>query len=436
MMSPLVREKGIALVNQVGSGLPPITSDEVKVRHIIQNLLANAVKFTERGSVAVSAHLQEDEGEVHIAVRDTGIGIAAEHLVHIFEEFRQADEGTSRKYGGTGLGLAISKKFARLLRGDIEVKSTVGQGSVFTLRLPSSPDIKAEGTAVSKCRRDRKAPADTAPAGNGECLLVVEDSEPAAIQLIDILSEQGYRVQVAQNGREALAKIGEYPPAAVILDLMMPEVDGFEVLRQIRSTEKTSSLPVLILTAKHVSKEELHFLTGNHIHQLIQKGDIGKDELLAAVAEMISPRETAEPTGSSSITAPGGDLPLVLVVEDNPDNLLTVRAVLEGFCRIETAENGLEALSQARRHSPDLILMDLALPLMDGFTALNEMRNDAALARIPVLAVTASAMIGDRENILARGFDGYISKPIEEMPFRRTLQQVLYARKTTDNTGD
>jgi len=439
MMNPLVQEKGIVLINQVDSDLPQITSDAVKVRHILQNLLANAVKFTENGSVSISARLVEDKDEVHIAVQDTGMGIAAEHFVHIFEEFRQADEGTARKFGGTGLGLAIAKKFAILLQGDIEVKSTVGQGSVFTLRLPlsaSSPDAEAEGTTAFDCRPGRKAASHKAAEGNGECLLVVEDSEPAAIQLIDILSEQGYRVQVAQNGREALAKISEYPPAAVILDLMMPEVDGFEVLRQIRSTEKTSSLPVLILTAKHVSKEELSFLTGNHIHQLIQKGDIGKDELLATVAEMIPPRKTCEPAGSSSVIASGGDFPLVLVVEDNPDNLLTIRAVLEGICRIETAGNGLEALSQARGHLPDLILMDLALPLMDGFTALEEIRKDAALTRIPVLAVTASAMTGDRENILARGFDGYISKPIEEKELRKILQQRLYEIKTFENTSN
>ena len=147
MMNPLVREKGIALINQVGSGLPTITLDAVKVRHILQNLLANAMKFTESGSVSISARLADDEDEVHIAVRDTGMGIAAEHLVHIFDEFRQADEGTARKYGGTGLGLAIAKKFALLLQGDMKVKSTVGQGSIFTLRLPASasPDAEAGG---------------------------------------------------------------------------------------------------------------------------------------------------------------------------------------------------------------------------------------------------------------------------------------------------
>ena len=438
MMNPLVEEKGIALINQVGSGLPSITSDAFKVRHILQNLLANAVKFTESGSVSISARLVDDKDEVHIAVRDTGMGIAAEHLEHIFEEFRQADEGTARKYGGTGLGLAIAKKFALLLQGDIEVKSTAGQGSIFTLRLPSTASLDAEAgrTTAFHGRPGRKAASHKAAAGNGECLLVVEDSEPAAIQLIDILSEQGYRVQVAQNGREALAKISEFPPAAVILDLMMPEVDGFEVLRQIRSSEKTTTLPVLILTAKHVSKEELSFLTGNHIHQLIQKGKVGKDELLAAVAEMMPQKKIFESAGPLSIIASGGDLPLVLVVEDNPDNLLTIRAVLEGICRIETAGNGLEALSQARCHLPELILMDLALPLMDGFTALEEIRKDAALSPIPVLAVTASAMTGDRENILARGFDGYISKPIEEKELRKILQQRLYESKSFENISN
>ncbi len=433
MMNPLVREKGIVLSNLMDAGLPPVTSDAVKVRHILQNLVANAVKFTESGAVEISVRLSD--GEIHVAVHDTGIGIAADHLPHIFEEFRQADEGTARKYGGTGLGLAIAKKYAILLEGDIEVESSIGRGSVFTLRLPSFYAHSESGkdpVVTSGVNRSRKSNAPTI--GNGQCILVVEDSEPAAIQLIDILSEQGYRVQVAENGKEALAKINEFPPAAVILDLMMPEMDGFEVLRQIRSTKTTTLLPVLILTAKHISKKELQFLTGNHIYQLIQKGDISKKELLKAVAEMVTPPEKVETVREPSILPLREGLPCILVVEDNPDNLVTIAAVLEGFCRMETAGNGLEALEQARRCRPDLILMDLALPLMDGFAALEQIRNDEALAAIPVLAVTASAMNGDRENILARGFDGYIAKPIDERDLTETLRLTLYGNGWHEDT--
>ena len=223
---------------------------------------------------------------------------------------------------------------------------------------------------------------------------------------------------------EALAKIEKSPPDAVILDLMMPEMDGFEVLRQIRSGAQTFPLPVLILTAKHVSKEELRFLKGNNIHQLIQKGDIGKAELLAAVARWWRRRGK---TGSSLSAAGREGAPgCILVVEDNPDNLLTIRAVLEDCCRVVSAENGIEALEQARRHLPDLIFMDLHLPVMDGFAALAAIREDAALRSIPVIALTAKAAAGDREDILARGFNGYISKPIDETLFIKTLDEILY----------
>jgi signal transduction histidine kinase/CheY-like chemotaxis protein len=422
MLEPLARESGIALVDQVEDNLAELTSDPGKVKLILQNLVGNAVKFTASGSVTISARAVDDA--IRVDVCDTGIGIAAEHLSRIFDEFRQADEGTSRKYGGTGLGLAIARKYAGLLGGRITVESTLGKGSVFTLILPClapEPDPEEQEFAAGK------APwSGPIAGGGGQRILLVEDSEPAVIQLRDILIERGYQVEVAGNGFDALAKIEHSPPAAVILDLMMPEMDGFEVLRQIRSGAQTFPLPVLILTAKHVSNEELRFLKGNNIYQLIQKGDIGKTELLAAVEKMVAPPgEKMMPPAAPRPGIGHQGPPLILVVEDNPDNMMTIKAVLED-CRLACAENGREALEQARLHRPDVILMDLHLPEMDGFAALTAIRGDAALRSIPVVALTASAMIGDREDILSRGFDGYISKPIDESRFRKTLNEILY----------
>ncbi|KJS03251.1 MAG: hypothetical protein VR65_03340 [Desulfobulbaceae bacterium BRH_c16a] len=298
MLAPLAREKGIVLENLVEEDLPVITSDADKVRHILQNLIGNAVKFTDAGSVEISA--RQVDNRLAVVVRDTGIGIAAAHLPRIFEEFRQADEGTSRRYGGTGLGLAIANRYAALLHGGITVESTPGQGSTFTLWLPLTLDLP--GVAVDKSVSTPLKSAVPVPArvveGRGRCILLIEDSEPAVIQMTDILTGRGYRVAVAQNGREALAQIDSFLPDAVILDLMMPEMDGFEVLRQIRSTERTASLPVLILTAKHVTKEELSFLKGNHVYQLIQKGDVSRTELLTAVAGMIEPLHIPPAAGS------------------------------------------------------------------------------------------------------------------------------------------
>lgn len=424
MLESQAREKNLALRNLVAGDLAPLHTDYVKCRHILQNLIGNAVKFTEAGQVTISARLEQQE--MVIAVSDTGIGIAADHLPHIFDEFRQADESTSRKYGGTGLGLAIAKKYTAMLRGSLTVVSAPGQGSTFTLRLPVTLGTPVAADAAANGPSAARAGA---PNGQGKTLLLVEDSEPAIIQLTDILKAQGYRLQVARNGKEALAQIGALPPDAMILDLMMPEVDGFQVLRAIRGREQTAALPVLIMTAKHITKEELNFLKGNHVHQLIQKGDISKAELLAAVERMVSPcPETRPPPRPRAIRTPPPGKPVILVVEDKPDNLKTVRALLEETCALIEATDGQAGVAQAREHRPDLILLDISLPVMDGFKTLDALRRDEALRPIPIVALTARAMKGDREAMLEYGFDGYVAKPIDEALLKDTLREILYGK--------
>ena len=449
MLDPLARDKNITLTNRVTEDLAPLTSDPVKCRHILQNLVGNALKFTEAGSVEITARQLTDE--LQVTVRDTGIGIAPNSITHIFDEFRQADDSTSRKYGGTGLGLAIAKKYAHLLGGDITVESTPGMGSSFTLHLPQVAAWSVIAQPVETAGVNAPAAAPLASPARGQRLLLVEDNDPAIIQLTDILHSQGYQVQVARDGREALALIEQSVPDAMILDLMMPEVDGFQVLKAIRNEPRTAQVPVLILTAKHVTREELSFLTSNHIHQLIQKGDIHKEGLLAEVARMVAPSPTeptpppTEPTPSPTEPPPSPlpplppmpppprrhprsarpGQPLVLVAEDNPDNLRTARALLGENYQVITAEDGHSALQQARLHQPDLILTDLSMPVMDGFATLAAIRQDETLADIPVIAVTASAMKGNREQILARGFDGYISKPIDHNVLLQTMREFL-----------
>jgi signal transduction histidine kinase/HAMP domain-containing protein len=289
MVEPQIGQKPLALINQVPADLPQVVSDPDKCRHILENLIGNAVKFTEQGRVEISAR-QVDQ-ELWIAVADTGIGIAAADLPYIFDEFRQADDSASRRFGGTGLGLAIASKYARLLRGGIAVESAPGRGSTFTLRLPWAADGQDVGQAAEpelEAGQDAAVCVPSFQAGQGPCLLLVEDSEPAVIQMTEILAAQGYRVRVARDGQQAWEQIETALPDAVILDLTMPGVDGFQVLRAIRGTDRTASLPVLILTARHVTKEELSFLKGNNIHQLIQKGDISKTGLLAAIGKMVA----------------------------------------------------------------------------------------------------------------------------------------------------
>jgi CheY-like chemotaxis protein/anti-sigma regulatory factor (Ser/Thr protein kinase) len=425
-LQPIADEKGIRLINNIQNNLPEITNDSDKIHHIIQNIISNAVKFTEEGSINITA--KRVDGELHISVADSGIGIDNDYLPLIFDEFRQADEKASRKYGGTGLGLAIAKKYALLLDGNISVKSKVGVGSVFTVKLPVFKEAATEKHNIpetsynpSKFQGNNSEPEN----GNGKTILLVEDSEPQIIQMSYILNQNGYTVRIAHNGKEALDAIEIMTPDAMILDLMMPEVDGFEVLDSIRSQKETSQIPVLILTAKHITQNELFFLKGNHIHQIIYKGVVNRSELLAHVHAMVFPQknlDTAVPE-KRSLSKPGKAV--ILVIEDNPDNMETVKALLADKYQIAEATNATEGITKARTQAPDLILLDISLPEMDGYAVFDIIRKDDLTRQIPVVALTAKAMKGDREELISYGFDGYISKPIDNILMHQTINTLL-----------
>ncbi len=429
-IGPQAVEKGIALQNLVSQDLPLMTSDFAKCQHILENLIANAIKFTEKGEVTISATVAGDE--VHISVADTGIGIPEDRIEIIFDEFRQADERVARQYGGSGLGLSIANKYAILLSGSISVESTPGKGSTFTLILPLRITLPLPGTPEGAAEwgftgHREAAHPPTEHSGVGKTLLVVEDSEPAIIQIKDLLEEEGYRIRVARNGKEALKEINNELPDAMILDLMMPEVDGFTVLRMIRSGEQTVRIPVLILTAKHITKDELSFLEGNGIHQLIQKGDIDRSSLLATVGRMVSgPMEQVSPKPARSPRQGVRDRPVILIVEDNPDNMMTAKALLREHYTPIGAADGQSGIDLTRREKPDLVLLDISLPGIDGFEVCRILKQDPELRHIPVIALTARAMRGDRADILSRGFDGYISKPVDAELLEQTIRRTLY----------
>ncbi len=425
MIGPQAIEKNIRLIDETDPNLPDITSDLSKCRHILINIISNAVKFTDQGEVSVTAMRKGEE--IHIAVTDTGSGIDSGKLNYIFDEFRQGDETTSRQNGGTGLGLAIARKYANLISGSIAVESEVGRGSTFTLILPMK--IDATDRETEEFFEDRLAVTYQSGRmklkGEDINILLVEDSEPAIIQMQDILNEQGYHVKIARNGKEALSQIEISLPDAMILDLMMPEVDGFQVLGAIRSMPKTSEIPVLILTAKHVSKEELKFLKSNHISQLIQKGSISKKDLLSSVDSMVSGMSTVIQQVDLGSDAPK---PTILVVEDNPDNRMTVKALLQDSYEILEAADGETGIEAALKSKPDLILLDISLPSIDGFQVLDAIRKEKVTAHIPIVALTARVMTGDREKILDYGFDEYVSKPIDEAVLKGTIRSFLYGK--------
>ena len=429
MMKPQLGTKPIQLINSSADKSIMIRSDLHKCRHILQNLVDNALKFTETGKVELSAALTHNE--IKIIVQDTGIGISEDNLPHIFDEFRQADSSTSRRFGGTGLGLAIVNKYATLLGGNIFVKSVEGSGSEFTLTLPIEFVSGNSRLQVSDHNGKEVGHNKDQFSSNiflnfqAKTILLVDDSQPAIIQIKDFLDESGHNILTAKGGAEALKIIDQVIPDAIILDLMMPGIDGFEVLRIIREAERTAHIPVLILTAKHITKEELNFLSRNNVHQLIQKGDIKRDELLNAIVSMITSQSVESKKNKPELQKITGK-PVVLVVEDNPDNMIAVKAILADEYIVIEAKDGNEGIELAKREKLNLILMDIALPILDGIQSFKTIRSLPQLNNVPIIALTASAMTEERETILAYGFDAYIAKPIDQRIFFKTINEILY----------
>ena len=298
MIEPIAKTQNIGLFHTGSSSEININSDMDKCHHILQNLVSNAVKFTENGKVEISAFQNGDK--IAITVTDTGIGISEDHLPYIFDQFRQADGSTSRRFGGSGLGLSIAQKYASLLGGIVEVTSSPEKGSTFTLTLPLKYDA---ATAIS-------------------------------------LTESN----------------SDYNPAA----------------EQIFTIHNPGNLP-----------RDLQSIEGN---------------------------------------------PVILVVEDNPDNMITVKAILGNNYTILEAVNGQEGIEMANKYKPNLILMDIALPIIDGIEAFNAIRNNIKLQHIPIIALTASTMTADREVLLAYGLDAFIPKPIDDKMFFKTIKSVLYGK--------
>ncbi|MGB2783198.1 MAG: response regulator, partial [Atribacterota bacterium] len=444
-LSPISREKNVEIITNIPDDLPKIQSDSEKLNQILQNIIGNAVKFTEKGSVSINA--ESDESQVVVKVIDTGIGIKHENLSHIFEEFKQVDASTSRRFEGTGLGLAIASKLADILGIKINAKSELGKGSIFALYLPvkwtGSSDENEETVVLPKSWKleqegkgvKESIPGEIEGTEKGKIekkrqILLVEDNKETIIQVKMVLKEEGYIVDVAEGGKAALDYIEHTIPDGIILDLMMPEIDGFEVLESIRSTSRTANIPVLILTAKSLTREDFKKLSANNVQQLLFKGAIEKDELILKIKLMMGNKikelkkidniEDREIRKDQKVVCPQVKVfprregfPTILIAEDNPDNLITLEAILKGKYNLIEAIDGESALYQAKKELPDLILMDLALPKMDGLTVAKFLKDEEVTKNIPVIALTARAMKGDREKVIAAGCNDYIPKPID-----------------------
>jgi two-component system sensor histidine kinase/response regulator len=407
--------KGLELACHVLDDVPEtLVGDAGRLRQILVNLIGNAVKFTSAGEVAVRVEREfQDEKSVglHVSVRDTGIGIPREKLGLLFQAFSQVDASTTRKYGGTGLGLAISLQLVKLMGGRVWVDSQPGQGSTFhfTVRLGRSTSAGAASLAADLARL------------RGLSVLVVDDNATNRRILRDMLRHWGAAPVLVESGREALAALhaaassGE-PFQLVLLDNMMPEMDGFMLAEEIAREPGLVGSTLMMLSSAD-RRENISRCRELGVRAYLNK-PIRRAELQAAILAVLggSPGQELHAANGARRPIAAGPRPLhVLLTEDNAVNQkLAVRLLEKRGHSVVLAGNGREAIETLARESFDVVLMDVQMPEMDGFEATRRIReSERATGRhVPIIAMTAHAMKGDRERCLAEGMDGYISKPL------------------------
>jgi signal transduction histidine kinase/CheY-like chemotaxis protein/HAMP domain-containing protein len=352
------------LIVECPPDIAPLLVDSLRLRQILLNLLSNACKFTKDGEVSLHVTPVSVEGRnwVDFAVADTGIGLTPEQMNKLFEEFVQADQTTARNYGGTGLGLAITRKLCRMMGGDVLVTSEIGKGSTFVARLPMAPAIPAAIT-------NQPASALDEPVPSGDCVLVIDDDPTARELIANHLRGAGFAVVTAAGGREGLKRAEELHPIAITLDVLMPDIDGWTVLAALRGNPELSNIPVVMAT---ITDDDRKGMTLGAAEFLTKP--IDRDRLIALLRPyQANLRRTR-----------------VLVVEDDPTQRERIRSWLESQqWQISEAENGRVALDRLADEVPDIILLDLMMPEMDGFQLITELQERPAWRGIPVIVITS-----------------------------------------------
>lgn len=420
-------EKRLELTWYIDPEVPcRVLGDPTRLRQVLLNLLGNAIKFTERGEVVlrVETHREEDGKVVlHFSVADTGIGIPADRQDEIFQKFVQADSSSTRKYGGTGLGLAIATELVHMMEGRLWLESTEGKGSTFhfTVRLGVGEDT---GSAA-------QAPI---AALSGVPVLVVDDNATNLTILVHMLSNWGLKPIPACSGPEALkilqnAVVDGTAIKLAILDVVMPEMDGFMLARMIQLDPKLHGLKMMALSSAAQPADALRSREVGMLSYLTKP--VSEAELLGAVRGLLA-SQTNEDNAPEPMAAPVLQTPRrdahVLLAEDNPLNRLLATRLLEkhGYT-FSVAVNGQEALKAVEKERFDCVLMDIQMPVMDGFEAAAAIREKERMTggHLPIIAMTAHAMTGDRERCLAAGMDDYVSKPIQPKELFLALERIL-----------
>ena len=409
-------EKGLELACDIQPGVPlAVVGDPGRIRQVIVNLIGNAIKFTERGEVALEVSLDEGnehEWHVHFVVRDTGIGIAPEKQQQIFEAFSQADNSTTRRFGGTGLGLTISGRLAEAMRGHIWVESEVGKGSAFHFTTVLGIADQVERAEID----DTSLAALTT--------LIVDDNATNRRILVEMFSSWRMSPTAVGSAREGLDLMRRAVRrgqafSLVVTDMHMPEMDGFDFAERIKLTPEIADTIVMMLTSgeKRGDLERCRaFGIGVHLMKPVRRSEL-RAAVMGALVDHVPVRTSVRPERETApvVSRPVGPRARILLAEDHEVNQrLALRILEKGGHDVVTAVTGIEAIAAWHAGQFDVILMDVQMPQMDGFEATMKIRAEeqSAGGHVHIIAMTAHAMTGDRERCLAAGMDGYIAKPI------------------------
>jgi CheY-like chemotaxis protein len=392
----MAQKKRHRMTTSIGGGIDTIVADPKRIKQVLVNLLSNAVKFTpEGGAVELKVTADPDRQTVSFVISDTGIGIRPEDLGLLFQPFQQIDSRLSREYAGTGLGLALVRRMVELHGGGVEVASEPGKGSRFTVTIPWRVPGPQDSAAAFSHTRVRK-------------VLIVEDSPDAYQQLDRYLGEMNIEATVHTSADGALARARANCPDLILLDLLLPGGSGWDVLTALKSDPELRSIPVVVIS---ILDERPRCLQVGAAEVLLKPVD--RETLRTALHRVVVPRAQMRAPFPAAVTAPEPDGPLVLIAEDNPLNARTISDYLRAQnYRVAVVGDGEQAVEAAGSLNPAVILMDIQMPRMDGLEATRRLRATETTATIPIVAVTALAMPGDRERCLAAGANDYLTKPV------------------------
>jgi signal transduction histidine kinase/CheY-like chemotaxis protein len=418
-------QKGLEIAVGLAPDVPAwVISDPGRLRQVLINLLGNAVKFTEAGEVSLSVESAREAGKdyVHFAVRDTGIGIPASMRERIFDAFTQVDGSSTRRFGGTGLGLTITSQLVKLMGGAIWLESEEGKGSTFHFHLP----LPAAGTGIESPERDGEVGLE------GLSVLVVDDNATNRRILQEMLTYWGCKATMADGGEQALAQLRRAhdknePFGLILTDAQMPAMDGFMFIEEVRSSISHQQPAIMMLTSIDHG-EAIQKCRDLGISAYLTK-PVRRADLHRAIAEVMGKsRKTQAVSGIAPNRAPRKQSVHILVVDDNPVNRkLAARLVENRGFQVSTASNGKQAIQMTEETAFDLVLMDVQMPEMDGFeaTAAIRARESKSGQHLPVIAMTAHAMAGDRELCLNAGMTDYVSKPLRAADLDSVLEKFI-----------